>query len=224
MSELLDGVLEHVRQNSLIRISSAYEEVQDRVFVYRGVRPDGRWHGHGFLEVHPRSLFECLLTPITVRKQRWARPDRSATCHSRPPDDLGLHFDGLVVALTLAAVLDAAVGLHHVALPYRTRRPEDAPSVRTIQRWLATAQRHATSLHQALRAAALERLEPRPETLFPRGLSPPRSARQRRWRSPSYVCQLREGFAMVLRAALVLDVPIATLLAEAGARWTPNDP
>ncbi|MEO0601198.1 MAG: hypothetical protein AAF211_07165, partial [Myxococcota bacterium] len=83
-------------------------------------------------------------------------------------------------------MLDAAVGLHHVALPYRTRRPEDAASVRTIQRWLATAQRHATSLYQILRAAALERLEPRPETLFPRGLPPP-PGRQRRWRSPDCV-------------------------------------
>ena len=103
MFGLLDVVLDHVRQNSLVRISSGYEEVQDRVLIYPGARPVGRWHGHGFLDVHPRTLLGGLLTPVTVRKQRWCCPDRSATRHSQTPDDLGLRFDGLAVAVTLVA-------------------------------------------------------------------------------------------------------------------------
>ncbi|MEO0601199.1 MAG: hypothetical protein AAF211_07170 [Myxococcota bacterium] len=75
MPGLLDVVVDHVDQNSLIRIGG-YEDHGDGVFVYRGARPEGRWHGHGFL-VHPRCLFKGLLTPSTVRKQRWCRPDRS---------------------------------------------------------------------------------------------------------------------------------------------------
>lgn len=208
-------------RDSLILVAGMYESVGDDVFVYRGERPAGHWHVHGFLEVRPRSLFGGVLRRVTVRKRRWCLADRSATRHSRPPDDLGLRFDGLVVAVTLFAVLDAAVGLHQVVWPYRTRRTDDAPSVRTVQRWLARAQRWAMPLHQALRFAAMERCEPRPETLFPTGLPPPVRRQQRRWRHPSSVNKLWQGLAMVLRAASSLDVPTATLLAEARGRWTP---
>lgn len=221
----LEAMVVRSCRDSLFVVSGCYEMVDNFVFVFRGTRPaDGTWHGHGFLDVHPSSLFEAVVTPITVRKQRWSRPDRSATQHSRPPDDLGRRFDGLIVAVTLFAVLHGAVGVHQVELPYQCRRPDDGPSIRTIQRWLAHAQHHAATIHQVLRWAAMERCEPRPETLFPRGLPPPVQQRKRRWRDPAGVSKLWQGFAMVLKAACSAKIPTATLLAEARGRWIALDP
>lgn len=223
---LVHKVIARTCRDSLILVASHYEDLGDNVFVYRGVRPtDGRWHRHGFLDVQRRCLIGWRLTSVTIRKQRWSRPDRSATRHSRPPDDLGCRYDALVIAVVLFTAIDAAVGLHHVGWPFRTRAVEDAPSTRTVQRWLSLALNHATRLHQVLRDVATERCEPRPETLFPKGLSPPVQQQKRRWRSPSTVSKLWRGFTMVLEASTGKQiVPTATLLAEARGRWTLTDP
>jgi len=115
-------------------------------------------------------------------KQRW-RHVSGETCHSRPPDDLAsLHFCSLVVVLTLATWLSSDAGVHaHEPPAALTERP--AP--RTLQRWQARALALSlsSSTEQHLRAAVLERGEPRPmKKLFPSGLSPPGEDDHRRWR------------------------------------------
>ncbi|MEO0763878.1 MAG: hypothetical protein AAFZ09_19075 [Pseudomonadota bacterium] len=225
LQSISEAMIARTCRDSLVVMAGHYEVLQDGIYLYRGPRPtDGRWHRHGYLEIRPRGLLGGVLTSFTVRKQRWTRPDRSKTQHSRPPDDLGRRYDALVIAVTLLATIDAAVGLHRVERPYATRRGGQGPSVRTVQRWLSWAQQHALRLHHALRWAAMERCEPRPETLFPRGRSPPVQQQNRRWRDPSTVDKLWQGLAMVLKAASSLNVPTATLLAEARGRWTLTDP
>lgn len=186
-------------------------EVHGDVLVWRGTRPGPGWHAHGWTECRRRMLIDGALRWRTLRKRRWARADRSATTHSRPPEDLGLVHEALVVALELWCWLDGALGLHRYVTPY-----VDGPSRRTVQRWLGRALPRAVAFQSAIRRALIERSEPRPwETLFPAGLSPPGGLLRRRWRDPSTVASLRRGLAFLFVGASQLSVSPTSLLAEA---------
>ena len=44
-----------------------YEQVEERVFVYRGERPAEGWHGHGFLDLATSGL-EVPLRALVSKK------------------------------------------------------------------------------------------------------------------------------------------------------------
>ncbi len=183
--------------------------------VYRGVRPGPDWIGHGTFR---RTLFTLCgggLVRITAFKQRWRRRGTNETRHSRPPDDIAsVWFCSLIVATSLHAWLSADRGLHRVEPPLEALR--QAPSTRTVQRWLGRALPHADETATALRRAVIERREPRPmESHVGGGLSPPP---QRRWGDPNAVSPLRSALSLLYEGAVALDVHVSLLLAEARGR------
>jgi hypothetical protein len=200
----------------LIVSKGGYQPLDDDVFAWVGERPGHDWHIHGWTEVHPFVVRDGRRQRITLRKRRWRRADRSETCHSRPPDDLGLGHDALLVALELWCCLDTALGLHRYVSLF-----EPGPARRTVQRWLARALPLAQATQQALRHALIERSEPRPvETLFPGGLDPPEALLRRHRRDPSTACTLWRGLALLFVGASKLGLSLAPLLAEARRRTT----
>lgn len=195
--------------------ADGYHLRADGSFAYAGARPGPGWHAHGQHTTHPNVLAGGEITPITVHKQRWRLKGTNQTCHSRPPDDLGLRYSALVVAVALFGWLDAALGLHSHAALFPDL--DEAPSRRTLQRWLARARPHALAFQQHVRQALVDLLEPRSaEDLFPGGLPPP-VARRQLWRDPARVGQLHRGLAWLIGASIALVRPTASLLAE--ARW-----
>lgn len=193
-------------------------EADGDVLVWRGQRPGSDWHIHGWTESHPRMLLDGRMQRRTLRKRRWSRADGTGTRHSRPPEDLGLSYEALIVVVQLWCWLDAAVGLHRYETPY-----PDGPSRRTVQRWLHRALPRALAFQSAVRHTLIERSEPRPlETLFPVGLPPPGALLRRRWRDPPAVEAIWRGIAMLFVGAERLSVCAATLLAEARGRHDPQ--
>lgn len=200
--------------DSLVVIGGGYVRLPDGSFAYDGPRPGPDWEGHGWFAVRPCVRIRGVLTRITLWKHRWARKDGTGTCHSRPPDDLGLRFDALNVAIELWFLLDAAVGLHRYVTPFH-----DGPDRRTVSRWLHRALPLALETQQAIRRAVIERSEPRPmEMLFPRGVAPPEHLTRRRWKARSEVWQLWTGLFLLFGGATGLQIPTAPLLAEARGR------
>jgi hypothetical protein len=214
-------VLRGLAVHSLLASAGGYEQLDDDVFVWKGHRPGENWHVHGWTVAHPFVVHNGRRQRITLRKRRWRKVDRSETCHSRPPDDLGLRHDALLVALELWCCLDTALGLHRYVSLF-----EPGPARRTVQRWLARARPLASATQQALRHALIERSEPRPiETLFPGGLSPPEALLRRSRQDPSTACTLWQGLALLFVGASKLGLSLAPLLAEARRRTTtPRDP
>lgn len=214
------AVVRNLASHSLIAVPAAgYVETAAGVFEWAGERPATDWHVHGWTVAHPWRVVGGRRCRVTLRKRRWRRADRMETCHSRPPDDLGVRSDALLVVLELWCWLDAAVGLERYLGPFPS-----GPARRTVQRWLARALPLALQTQHAFRHAIIERSEPRPlETLFPRGLSPPEALRSR-WRDRAEVSALWRGLAFLLVGASKLGCPLAPLLAEARRRWTaPRD-
>jgi hypothetical protein len=198
----------------------------DGSFLFAGSRPDeGHWHGNGYF-----ARFVWVLrgsTPVRVKlsKHRWRKVGTSSTCHSRPPEEaLSLAACSTIVLLLIWAWLDSPLGLDHKDRHEVIAGLEQCGSRRTMQRRLHRLLPHALDIQQALRRAVLERCEPRPvEMIFEGGLSPPKVLMRRRWKDPSAVEVLWRALAILLRGALVLDVPIAHLLAEARGRWDDHD-
>lgn len=210
------SVLRQVAAYSLFAFDVGYDRLSDHVFVWHGDRPAGGWHVHGWTDAHPWSVVDGRRQRLTIRKRRWRRADRTATCHSHPPDALRVYSDALLVALELWCWLDAAVGLHRYVGPF-----DEGPARRTVQRWLRRALPVAAATQHALRHAIIERSEPRPvEMLFPRGLAPPADLQRRRWRVPSSVSTLWRGLAILIIGASKLQISCAPLLAEARRRST----
>jgi hypothetical protein len=139
------------------------------------------------------------------------------TCHSRPPDDLGLRFTSLVVVVMLYEWLAAVEGLHAFE-PELVPDDSGGPSRRTLQRWLRRAEPCAVDFQHHIRATIQDQCEPRPvERLFVGGIPPPRW-KGRRWRAPLRVEALFRGLAMTLSAGAALERFVPTLLAEARRR------
>lgn len=204
------------RDSLLVFAGAGYARLPDGSYAFPGVRPDDSWHVHGWLKVTIRVRIAGVLGPISLRKRRWIRSDRSESCHSRPPDDVGVRFDALNVALELWCWLDAALGLHRYLTPFH-----DGPDRRTVQRWLNRALPRALETQHAIRRAVIERSEPRPmEMLFPRGLAPPDGLTRRRWKAPTEVWTLWRGLFLLFGGAIGLKAPTARLLAEARGRMT----
>jgi len=128
-----------------------------------------------------------------------------------------VHAALLVVFVRLWGWLCSGRGLYgntHVL-----RRP-GAP--RTLQRWLRRLLRRGVAWQQALRTAAVERLEPRPlERLFPGGLSPPEAVRRRRWKEPDAAYFIATACAFLVDVAAATGTSMTTLLAEARRRLEP---
>ena len=199
-----------------LRLSSTARP--DGTWYFRGERPGPAWHAHGVLIVQPRDLRDGALPSIRVAKQRWKNAKTGATCHSRPPDDVGRRYTATVIAIALFVWIDAGIGLlAHTRLFPAFDRIHD----RTLLRWLKAAAPCGRTLQTAVRRALLD-LGTSPEALFPRGLSPP-DAERRPWRAPGQVSQLHRGLRMALGAAVGMKRPAAGLLAEAHRR-TPHEP
>jgi hypothetical protein len=195
--------------------AGGYRLRPDGSLAFRGQRPGPDWHANGQHVTHPKVLIAGELAAIDLHKQRWRLKGTNQTRHSRPPDDLGLRFSALVVAVALFGWLDAALGLHRHAALFPDL--DEAPSRRTLQRWLARALPHALAFQQHVRHALVDLLEPRSaEDLFPGGLPPP-AVRRQLWRDPARVGQLHRGLAWLFGASIALVRPAASLLAE--ARW-----
>jgi hypothetical protein len=211
-------VLRGLARHSLFASPGGYQQLEENVFAWVGERPGAGWHIHGWTEAHPFVVHNGRRQRITLRKRRWRKVDRSETCHSRPPDDLGLRHDALLVALELWCCLDTALGLHRYPSLF-----EPGPARRTVQRWLARALPLASATQHALRHAIIERSEPRPvETLFPGGLSPPEALLRRSRHDPSTASTLWRGLALLFVGASKLGLSLAPLLAE--ARWSSTSP
>lgn len=189
----------------------------DGRLIYVAARPGPDWHAHGSFAARAADLRRGRLRSVVVVKPRWRHRESGATCHSRPPDDLGLRYSGLVVALELWAWLDAGLGLHRYISIFPDL--EERPSRRTVQRWIARFRPSALDLQQHLREALIDLCEPRPvEQIFPGGLSPPASLVRRAWRDPEWTGLLHRALAMLLGGAIALDAPVSSLLAEARRR------
>jgi hypothetical protein len=208
--------------SSLFVFGEGYQIVADEVLFYEGRRPGPDWHRHGTFATRRYMVVREKLRRFTVLKQRWCLNDRSATRHSRPPDDLGLQYDALIVALKLWTWLNAGLGLHRYVeiLPAL----EGKVASRTLQRWLHRTLPRSLEIQHAIRAAVIERCEPRPlETLFPGGLSPPGTLTRLHWKEPTTVGQLWRGLTFLFEGAIRLGISAAPLLAEARGRLnTPN--
>jgi hypothetical protein len=205
-----------VARSGLAAASEFYVPEADGRRVYRGERPGEGWVGHGTFR---RSLFTWVhgaWTRITVYKQRWRHRETGKTRHSRPPDDLAsVWFCSLVVATALWGWLVADEGLHRHRVLVDALAEAEAPSARTVQRWLRRALAHADETATALRRAVIERSEPRPmESHVRGGLSPP----SRRWVDPGAVSRLRSGLFHLFEGAASLDMHVSVLLAEARGR------
>lgn len=187
--------------------------------TYEGTRPGPDWHAHGWFPSSLLDLRHGRLVQVLIAKPRWlyvGEGTEPRTCHSPPPDDLGLRFSALIVAVELWSWLDAALGVHRYLGLFDDLT--DRPTRRTVQRWLAKACGQSGHFAAAARRALLSRIEPRQfERLFPGGLPPPPSAR-RAWREPNEIRTLHQALAMLLCAAIASETPLASLLAEARRR------
>lgn len=211
--------LGQVISSSLFLASHLYQRRADGDLQYDGARPAGGWHGHGYFPRWLWVLARGQVRRVRIWKHRWRRPRSGPTCHSRPPDELaGVGFCTLVVVLKLWAWLDGERGVHRCeqAVDDLETRGGDP---RSVQRWLRRLLPHAMTIQQAVRLAVIERCEPRPlEQLFPTGLSPPERLVRRPWRDPLQTTKLWRALALLLGAAIKLDVQVTLLLAEARGR------
>lgn len=193
---------------------------EDGRYYIEGERPGPDWHRHG---TFPSSLWDLRggkVVRILLVKQRYRQAGTTHTVSARSPDDLGLRFSAVIVAVQLWAWLDAALGLHR----FTSLHPdlEDRPSRRTTQRWLGHLRPHAVALQHRVRLAVLARIEPRPfEDLFPRGLPPPRRADEG-WREPGAVAGLHRTLAILLVSAMSMQCQASSLLAEAQRKADPT--
>ena len=125
----------------------------DGTWYFRGERPGPDWHAHGVLIVQPRDLRDGALPSIRVAKQRWKNAKTGATCHSRPPDDVGRRYTATVIALALFVWIDAGIGLlAHTRLFPAFDRIHD----RTLLRWLKAAAPCGRTLQTAVRRALID--------------------------------------------------------------------
>lgn len=153
---------------------------------------------------------------MVVFKRRWKHADLLVTCHSRPPDDIpGVGVCSLVLTLALWSWLSSGVGLLRTACPLLGRLAS-----RSVQRWMAQAQRLAGHTEQALRAIYLEfdQSEPRP-AMRPYASGPPPPTKH--WRAPAAAGQLHRALAYLCCPGL--HTTGARLLAGARGRWTGPD-
>lgn len=210
-------------QNSIAEASCGYVVRADGDVIFLGHRPqDGAWYGHGYFPKTSWVLRGGKIVQITIWKHRWRKVGTSTTCHSRPDEETpSAGACLLIVILIIFTWLDSGKGLSH-----RDRQEpiegicEACASRRTIQRWLHKLLPHAMDIQQAIRRAVIERCEPRQvETLFEGGLPPPKGMERRPWKDPLSVSTLWRAFALLVRGAIQLDVPVALLLAEARGRW-----
>lgn len=213
MGTLQSAMLVAVAGEGLAALELHYDLGDDGRFYVRGDRPGRDWHAHGSFASTVRDLRAGRRVSLSVDKQRWRLRGTTTTCHSRAPDDLGLRYSALIVALELFAWLDAALGVHAYVSLFEDL--EERPSRRTVQRWLVRLRPEGLALQHQVRAAVLARMEPRPfEALFPGGLSPPATS-GRRWRGPHEVSQLHRALAILFGSAISLGCPASSLLAEA---------
>ena len=209
---------------SLCFLPGSYHRRGDGSYEFAGPRPGpggegGTWHIHGWLTVHPRVLLRGVPVGITLHKRRWRHSVEGHTVHSRPPDDIPFaHSCTLVVSTLLYGALAAAKGLHM----HRRLWPalDVAVSTRHLQRWIQRARDLAEHTQQAVRAALIEKCEPRPlEHVFPGGLSPPDGLSRYR-QNPSKAAILWRGLLLLFEGAKRLKLSPSCLAAEARGRWT----
>lgn len=188
---------------------------EERGWVFRGRRPVGEWHRHGYTSKHLAVLIGAELVWVEVHKQRWLDTTAGRTCHDRPPSDVPwAHYELAVVLAAVWTWMSSPRGLHHVTWPWG----DEAPSHRTIQRWLARLLPHALMWQAAIRSAFTAHLAPSTlEEKFPAGLPPPGGVT--RWRSAAAQAgQLTRGLALLQKSASMLSISPSTLLVEAQRR------
>lgn len=212
--------LQAVVGTSLLMMAGRVRRRPTGELQFDGQRPGPGWHAHGYCSRFLEFLEAGRVVRRRLFKRRWkdATGQGRSTRHSRPEDELpSLGCCALIVVLQLWSWMDGDAELiHHDALLPGLERVR---STRTIQRWMRRLRERALELQQAIRAAIIERCEPRPmEQLFEGGLSPPAWVR-RRWRKAApLVDRLWTAFAMMFGAAIRLEIPASVLLAEARRR------
>ncbi len=210
--------LQHLIRDSLFEVSGEYRRRPGGELQFDGDRPGPDWHAHGYFSCRVWMLADGRPLQRRLWKRRWLLVGTTRTCHSCPPDVLpGIRFCSLVVTLKLWAWLDADAGLHKY--PEFVDGLRGCGSRRSVQRWLRKLLPRAMDIQQAIRLAVINRCEPRPlERIFPCGLDPPLRVHRKRWRDGSLVYPLWTALAMLFGASNDLEIPIATLLAEARGR------
>lgn len=213
MPTLQHPLLAAVAHSGLAALRLSGFVVDDRgIWHFHAERPSEEWHVHGAYVATPLDLDDGRVATLRVAKPRWKHRETHATVHSEPPSDLGGRYSGLIIALQLFVWLDSGVGLHSFDALF----PDLAlrPSLRTVQRWLARLAQWPAFETDA-RRAVLAHFEPRSPDILTGGIPPPAARRPRPWRDPAVVWRLHRGLAMVLGAAVAVNVPAALLVTEA---------
>lgn len=220
-------VFSQILSSTFFVSASIYRRRHDGSLLFAGTRPEsGSWHGHGYFARFIWAIQGRSLVRVKLWKHRWLEVGASTTKHSRSDEETpSAAVCSTIFVLLLWTWLDSDEGLGH-----KDRREPivgfglECGSARTVQRALHRLLPQALKIQQALRRAVIERSEPRPvESLFRGGLSPPKALLRRRWKAPSAVEALWRALAILFSGALLLDVPVAHLLAEARGRWDDRD-
>lgn len=207
-------------RDSLFALGGVYLPLGPGRWIYPGERPGEGWHGHGYFPKTLTMLCDGAPKVVQVFKHRWIDTVTGQTVHSRPPDDPVLvRYCMLILFLRVWAVISSDLGFRH-RTEFFEGLENDCGSDRTVQRWSARMTENAMEIHQAIRLAIIEEVEPRPvESLFDGGLSPPHVVTQKRWKSPSNIPILYQGCAMLLVASRELALHASHLLAGARRRF-----
>ena len=210
--------LVEVVRDSLYVVSNVYRRDRDGGLRYSGHRPGSGWHAHGYTGKTITFLEAGSVVQHVVLKRRWLLYTSTQTCHSRPPDDVrSSYFCTLILSLKLFSWLSTS-GIHTSTEVIDSL--EGVVSARTLQRLMTRLRPHAFEAEHAIRAALIERCEPRPfERLFPGGLSPPAALLRRQWQAPLAIGRLWRALTMALIGAAKLGMSPPILLAEARGRW-----
>ena len=132
-----------------------------------------------------------------------------------PPLDIPwAGYELLTVLGALWAWMSSPRGIHHVSWPWEG----EAPSHRTVQRWMARMLPHALAWQVAILSAFEAFLAPSTlEERFPTGVSPPGTVT--RWHSTTAKAdKLIRGLALLQHSASMLSISQSTLLVEAQRR------
>ena len=213
MTGLSPEILQQITKNGLsaIQFHGRFKIVGGRLF-YPCERPSDEWIGHGYFTTRPLDLKDHHAIPAPVAKKRWLHKKTGKTIHSKPPDDLGLHYSALIVVLELFIWLDTVYGLRKYASLIQS---EQRPSKRTVQRWFQRAIIAPERFQTAVRRHMSSSCEPRPlERYLTGGYDPPGAHPRKAWKDPEKVNRLHRGLTMLLIASKTANKPTSMTLAE----------
>ncbi len=183
----------------------AYTSAQERPLVCdKCWSTSGGFHAHGRFKRGLVTLRNLTTTKIKIWKHRWLCLCCDRTMSIGPPDVLPHipHCTLIIIAL-LWAYLEGNNGIHNSIPP----QLDDAPSPRTLARYLKRAKAVCKETMQVIKEVLIEIKGPRPwDSAFSQGLSPPERISE--WhREPEKAEILWRALAMLINSDALLDTP-----------------